>query len=73
MTNLVTKKDLERAYDRHSRNIDAFRTYGERYLIEGSGSDLMALLERPHRKTVPADLVAMCERLVDKSASLLSS
>jgi hypothetical protein len=74
----VTKRELREAFDTHTQFIrsavsaaNASEKAREIETIKRTGSALMALLERPMRATVDAELVRMCENAVDRSATMI--
>lgn len=73
----ITKAQLTKAYDTHTQFIRGVSAAvgAEKgpaiEIIKGTGTALIALLAQPMRATVDAELIAMCERAVDRSALII--
>lgn len=75
----VTQKELRNAIDAHSQSMNSAKSAAnpnerarELEWVKRTGSELMAVLERPMRATVPADLVRLGESMVDQSAAMIA-
>lgn len=75
----VTKRELTEAYECHTMFIrsvvsaaNASEKAREIEIIKRTGSALLALLDRPLRATVDADLVKRCNNAIERSATLIS-